>query len=141
MASLFLPAASFATTGPNFDAVTCLQLGCDSPDLIVPPSRASACCGGNQATPPAFYAYDADYLYFRYRMDDDPGHGGGFDQYVWTALMQVPSGNRFQYQYQLSLNGKNASGDSIEIWGNTVASDTPFPPFQAHPYENLQRVP
>src|SRR5262245_38724142 len=141
MASLFLPAASFATTGPNFDAVTWLQLGCDSPDLIVPASPASASFVGDQANPPAFYAYDADYLYFRYRMDNDPSHGGGFDQYVWTALMQVPSGNRFQYQYQLSLNGKNASGDSIEIWGNTVASDIRFPHFQDDAEVKLYSVP
>ena len=30
--------------------------------------------------------------------------------------MQVPSGNPFQYQYQLSLNGKS---DTIGIWQNT----------------------
>ena len=37
---------------------------------------------GDQANLPAFYAYDADYLYFRYRLDADPAHGGGFDQFV-----------------------------------------------------------
>lgn len=141
VACLLLPAASFATTGPDFGAVSWLQLGCDSPDLIVEASPASASFVGDQANPPAFYGYDADYLYFRYRMDDDPSHGGGFDQYVWTALMQVPSGNRFQYQYQLSLNGKNAMGDTIEIWGNTVASDIRFPHFQDDAEVKLYSVP
>jgi len=39
--------------------------------------------------------------------------------------MQVPSGNAFQYQYQLSLNGKT---DTIEVWQNTVAMDIDFSP-------------
>jgi hypothetical protein len=28
------------------------------------------------------------------------------DQFVWTALMQVPSGNRFQYQLSLNFFGR-----------------------------------
>jgi hypothetical protein len=39
--------------------------------------------------------------------------------------MQVPSGNAFQYQYQLSLNGKT---DTIEVWQNTIAMDIDFSP-------------
>jgi hypothetical protein len=39
--------------------------------------------------------------------------------------MQVPSGNPFQYQYELSLDGKN---DTIQIWANTSASDIDFSP-------------
>ena len=31
--------------------------------------------------------------------------------------MQVPSGDPFRYQYQLSLNGKD---ETVEIWANTV---------------------
>jgi hypothetical protein len=87
--------------------------------------RPGASFAGDSANPPAFYGYDADYLYFRYRMDANPSSGGGFAQYSWTALMQVGSGNPFQYQYQLSLNGKS---DTIEIWQNTVASDVSFSP-------------
>src|SRR5262245_47350027 len=128
-ACLSLPAMSSAA-GPDFDAVTWQQLGCDSPDLIVGASPSAVSFVGNQANMPAFYAYDADYLYFRYRMDSDPRQGGsGFQQFVWTALMQVPSGNRFQYQYQLSLNGK-ANPATVEIWQNTVASNIRFPHFQ-----------
>src|SRR5262249_48807798 len=105
VAILLVPAASFAAgpnfDAPNFDAVTWSPLGCDSPDLIVGASPSSVSFVGDQANMPAFYAYDANYLYFRYRMDSDPRQGSGFQQFVWTALMQVPSGNRFQYQYQL----------------------------------------
>ena len=52
--------------------------------------------------------------------------------------MQVPSGNRFQYQYQLSLNGKN---DKIEIWQNTTASDIRFPHFSDDPEVQLYSAP
>src|SRR4029450_13850037 len=51
----------------------------------------------------------------RFRMDGNPASGGGFAQANWTALMQGPGGDRFKYQYQLSLNGKD---DTIEIWRN-----------------------
>ena len=122
---LVLPAASWAA-GPNFDAVSWLPLGCDRADLITPASPAAASFAGNHANPPAFYSYDANYLYFRYRMDSNPASGGGFAQYVWTAFMQVPSGDPFQYQYQLLLNGKS---DTIEIWRNTNPSDIHFPQF------------
>src|SRR5262249_43031054 len=124
-----LPAMSSAA-GPNFDAVTWQPLGCDSPDMIVGASPSAVSFAGDQTNLPAFYAYDANYLYFRYRMDSDPRQGGsGFQQFVWTALMQVPSGKRSQSQYHPSLNGK-ANPTTVEIWQNTVASNTRSPHFQ-----------
>jgi uncharacterized repeat protein (TIGR01451 family) len=87
--------------------------------MVVPSSPATVSFVGNHANPPAFYGYDTDYLYFRYRMDGNPSSGVGFAQALWTAFMQVPSKNpddRFEYQYQLLLNGKS---DTIEIWQNT----------------------
>src|SRR5262245_20750929 len=127
--SLTLAAAAWAA-GPAFDTVNWSPLGCDNPNLIHPDSPAAASFAGDSTNPPAFYGYDADYLYFRYRMDADPRSGGGFAQYSWTALMQVSTVNPFQYQYQLSLNGKNGKGDTIEIWQNdpTTASDVSFTP-------------
>src|SRR5262249_42898418 len=98
-------------------------------DLISSASPSAVSFAGNQVSLPAFYAYDENYLYFRYRMDSDPRKGSGFQEYVWTALMQVPSGNRFQYQYQLSLTGK-VGWDHIQIWQNTGASNIRFPHFQ-----------
>ncbi len=135
---LLLPAASFAAD-PDFDSVVWQRLGCDSPDLIVEDSPSAASFAGDQEHPPAFYAVDDDYLYFRYRMDSNPSGSGGFSQNAWTALMQVPSGNRFQYQYQLSLNGKD---DTIEIWRNTNASDIDFSPlFRDDSEQPLSSVP
>src|SRR5262249_9395624 len=126
--------------GPNFDAVTWSPLGCNNPDLIVGASPSSVSFVGDQANLPAFYAYDADYLYFRYQMDSDPRQGSGFQQFVWTAFMQGPAGNRLQYQYQLSLNGKGG-GSTIEIWKNTNPSDIRFPHFQVDPEVKLYSPP
>jgi uncharacterized repeat protein (TIGR01451 family) len=134
---LLLPAVSQAAA-PDFGAVTWRPLGCAAPDLVSPASPAEASFAGDQANLPAYYAYDADYLYFRYRMDANPASGGGFAQYAWTALMQVPSGDPYQYQYQLSLNGKN---DRIEIWQNTAPLDVKFPHFHDDSESELSSVP
>jgi hypothetical protein len=111
-----------------------------APDFDAPPGRRSRATPairpgdespsavdlvGDAAHPAAFIAHDASYLYFRYRVDGDPAGSGGFASYAWNALMQVPSGNPFQYQYELSLDGKN---DTIQIWANTSASDIDFSP-------------
>src|SRR5262249_6621195 len=126
---LLLPAASWAA-GPNFDAVSWFPLGCERADMVVSASPATVSFAGNHANPPAFYGYDKYYLYFRYRMDANPSSGSGFAQALWTAFMQVPSGDPFQYQYQLLLNGKS---DTIEIYENTSPSDIHFPQFHVDP--------
>src|SRR5262249_10411491 len=90
---------------------------------------------------PAFVSYDADYLYFRYRMDDNPSSGGGFVQASWAAFMQVPSGDQFQYQYQLLLNGKNGNNDAIEIYKNTNPTDIQFPQFHVDPQDQMYSYP
>jgi hypothetical protein len=122
-AAIVRPAS--AQANPDFDNVPWTAIACDNPDLIAETNPAEVSFAGDAADSPAFYAFDADYLYFRYRMDSDPRGAHGFAQYSWTALMQVPAGNAFQYQYQLSMNGKD---DTIEVWANTSAQDIDFSP-------------
>jgi uncharacterized repeat protein (TIGR01451 family) len=117
--------AALAQTGPDFDAVTWTAIGCPAANLTASTSPAGVNFVGNATYPAAYYAWDAGYLYFRYRMDASPAGPGGFAQYSWTALMQVPSGNPFQYQYQVSLDGQD---DTVQLWANTVASDVDFSP-------------
>jgi hypothetical protein len=117
---LLPPAASWAA-GPNFDAVSWLPLSCDKPDVVHVTNPGEVNFAGNAADSPAFYAYDETYLYFRFRMQNDPKHGSDLDPDVWAVLMQVPSGNRHQYQYRLDVNGDG--GDTLEIWQNTTAAD------------------
>src|SRR6185436_8473249 len=69
-AAIVRPAA--AQANPDFDAVSWTAIACDNPDLIAETSPSGVNFVGNAMSSPAFYAFDADYLYFRYRMDGDP---------------------------------------------------------------------
>ena len=125
LAGLLAQSATARAASPDFDAVSWTAIGCENPDLVSHTSPSAADFVGDTTFPAAYFAHDDSYLYFRYRMDGDPAGAHGFAQYAWTALMQVPSGDPFQYQYQLSLDG---SKDTIEIWHNTVAMDISFSP-------------
>ena len=124
-ALLAVAAPARAQVSPDFDTVTWAPLGCPAADLTSDASPGSTNFVGNASFPAAYYAFDSSYLYFRYRMDRNPANGGGFDQFAWTALMQTGTGDPFQYQYQLSLEG---GSDTIEIWANTSAQDIDFSP-------------
>src|SRR5262249_3764394 len=55
----------------------------------------------------------------------------------WVMLLQVPTGNAFQYQYQIALNGDGAgNSDTVEIWANQAASDLSFNPLFTDAPEN-----
>src|SRR5690242_4293914 len=110
---------------PDFDAVSWTSIACSNADLITSASPAATNMVGDAAHSPTYVAYDSTYLYFRYRLDGDPSQGSGFKSWSWTSLMQVPSGDPFQYQYELALDG---STNAIEIWQNTVASNISFSP-------------
>jgi hypothetical protein len=123
------PAA--AAGNPDFDSVTWVNSGCDIIGSTGTPSETGLV--GDATFPPVFYAQDATYAYFRYRVSGNPSGPQGFSQYAWVALLQSPMGNAFQYQYELALNGKgadddfgNKSSDNIEIWANTSAIDVDF---------------
>ena len=89
---------------------------------------------GDATRTPVSVNHDEHFLYFRYRVDSSPVGPGGFDQAAWVALVQVPDGDPFQYQYAIALNGKGSdddfgnSGDTIELWANTTAMDIDFSP-------------
>jgi hypothetical protein len=114
-----------SAASPDFGSVGWAPLGCPVSDLIKHDSPAAADFAGSSAAndEPVYYAYDSQFLYFRFRTDGDPASSGGFANFAWTALMQVPGGDRFKYQYQLSLNGKD---DTIEIWRNDPATAQPI---------------
>jgi len=74
-------------------------------------------------------ALDSSYLYFRYRVNGDPSGPKGFADFSdWVMLLQVPSGNPLQYQYQLALNGEGQGGDTVEVWQNTTPENLAFSP-------------
>jgi len=118
--------AAGAAGDPDFGAVRWAALDCaPGGDPAGDESPSSADLVGDPSHPATYYAYDAKYLYFRYRLDSDPTSKGGFVENIWSALMQVPSGNPKQYQYEIAVNGKS---DSLELWANTSAKDLSFSP-------------
>jgi hypothetical protein len=134
-----------AVNNPNFDGAPWTDLGCVSGDVAGDQTPKSIDLVGNAAFPAAYFALDPTYLYFRYRVNGDPTGPKGFDQSAWVALVQVPNGNPFQYQYELALNGVGSDddfgntgtskGDTIEIWKNTLASNIDFTPLFNDPAE------
>src|SRR5437773_5421920 len=115
--------------GPNFDTAPFQAFTCSS-DPVNDENPNAVDLVGSAQYPAAYFAHDASYVYFRYRVNGDATGPGGFAQYAWVALMQSASGNPFQYQYELSLNGVgnrddsfgNKKPDDIEIWKNDPAT-------------------
>ncbi len=135
-----------AGADPNFDGVFYQTLGCGSDgDPQGDENPGAIDMVGDAGFPAVFFAHDLEYLYFRFRVDADPSGPNGFAQYSWVALMQVPTGNPFQYQYELALDGAGApddfgnaggqKGDTIEIWRNDPAEDMDFSPLFNDPAE------
>ena len=127
------PSALDAGGGPDFDSVTFRPLACSvNGDPAGDENPASTDLVGDATHSPTYFAWDDSYLYFRFRVTSNPTGAKGFDQYAWVVLLQVPSGDPFQHQFELALNGKgsdddfgNASGqkgDTIEIWRNDSAA-------------------
>ena len=130
--ALVVAAGMAHAQAPNFDAVAWKPLDCGIGDPAGDETPAAVDLVGDATHLSAFMGNDASFLYFRFRVNSDPAGSGGFASYAWNALMQVPSGNPFQYQYELSLNGKS---DTVEVWANTSASNIDFSPLFNDPAE------
>ena len=127
--------AAGAAGDPDFGAVPWVALDCAlGGDPVGDESPSQVDIVGDAAHPATYYAYDAKYLYFRYRLDTNPVSKGGYTEGIWSALMQVPAGNARQYQYEIAVNGKS---DDLELWANTSARDLAFTPNFNDPAETL----
>src|SRR5438094_34528 len=114
-----------AQANPDFDAVTWTPLTCAATPLTALDPRAEVDLVGDALFPAAYVGRYATYLYLRYRVELTPLSPRGFVRNSdWTMLVQVPAGNPFQYQYQLSLDGD----DTVEVWKNDPADDLTFSP-------------
>ncbi|HYR97112.1 MAG TPA: hypothetical protein VEM57_10265, partial [Candidatus Binatus sp.] len=114
---------------PDFDAVAWTPLGCGASPVSTASPRGEIDLVGNASSPAAYVALDSSYLYFRYRVNGDPSGPKGFADFSdWVMLLQVPSGNPLQYQYQLALNGEGQGGDTVEVWQNTTPENLAFSP-------------
>lgn len=68
---------------------------------------------GDDTFPGAWYAYDGEYIYFRERVDGDPGGPRGFAQYAWNVLINT-DGNPQDYEWIIALDGINEEVTFIE---------------------------
>jgi len=140
------PKALATGNSPDFDAVSFQTLICDTGgDPAGDESPNAVDIVGDATHPTTYMAWDDTYVYFRFRVNGDPSGPNGFAQSAWVMLLQVPSGNAFQYQFELSLNGKGApddygnsggqAGDTVEVWKNDPAVNISFNPTFNDPSE------
>ena len=109
-----------------------------SPDII---DIVGDHTGGNSFWSAATFhdASNTGYLYFALRLNEDPRKNNGtFAEQAWVALLQVPSGSDFQYQWLLNLSGNQ---EEVQIWENTTASDIDFVPLFNDPAEGVANNP
>lgn len=134
------------TAAAEIESIDWRPLDCGAGDPVGDESPAATDLVGDTANGKysAYYAFDAQYLYLRQRVNGNPSGSGGFAQYAWTMLLQVPSGSAFRYQYMVSLNGNNTPGlkaDTVELWKNDPAAPIDWTPiFRDDADINLWRV-
>jgi len=75
---------------------------------------------GDSSTPAVGFASDANYYYFRERVNGNPGTAGSLNNYSWVVLFQTSSP---QYQYLAAISGKNPdSQNKVVLYDNLVNS-------------------
>lgn len=89
---------------------------------------------GDPQFPPAYYAYDGQNAYFRFRLQGDPRVNTTFQGNVWGVLFDI-NGDPSTYEWMLALTGANSH---INLFRNTTQSGDPLndPPDE---YPNFSR--
>lgn len=91
---------------------------------------------GNTSTPAVGFASDANYFYFRERVNGNPGTVSNLDQYSWVVLLQTATP---QYQYLAAISGK--SGNKVLLYDNPTHSPSSggvdFSPLFNDPADNV----
>jgi uncharacterized repeat protein (TIGR01451 family) len=79
---------------------------------------------GAPGAPAAFFAFDANYAYFRERIAVDPSNGPGqFINGSWVVLVKTATGDPFEYQYLIALDG---NGDQVKLYANDPVTAEPI---------------
>jgi len=65
----------------------------------------------------AAYFIDGSNVYFRERVDGDPGTPGNWNQYAWVFMIQKDAATT-DYDFLVSLRG-SGQGENVELWENT----------------------
>lgn len=78
---------------------------------------------GSAGFPAAYLFVDSSYIYFRERVFGDPTAGGGFGNSSWVVLVKTASGDPFEYQYLISLDG---TAELVKLYENDPVTAAPI---------------
>ncbi|HEY0475940.1 MAG TPA: hypothetical protein VGD37_00365 [Kofleriaceae bacterium] len=90
-----------------------------------PPALAERDLVGDAAAPAGLRASDAQYLYLRIRVDQDPAPGGTLRPYAWGMAFDL-DGNRSTYELLVTVDGIAAAAGTVSVFRNrttTLAND------------------
>ena len=76
---------------------------------------------GNTAAPAGLRAGDAQFLYLRIRVDQDPAPGGTLLPHAWGMAFDL-DGDRRTYELLITVNGIAAPADAVSVFTNRVST-------------------
>jgi hypothetical protein len=114
-------AAHAATTfpaDPSYRPLRCSG-GAVMTDLLgdQPPALADRDVVGDVNAPAGLRAGDAQFLYLRLRVDQDPAPGGTVHPYAWGMAFDL-DGNRATYELLVTVDGIGAAAGTVSVFTN-----------------------
>lgn len=94
-----------------------------------PPALADRDLIGDGNAPAGLRASDAQFLYLRIRVDQDPAPGGPVHPYAWGMELDL-DGNRSTYELLVVVDGIASANGTVSVFGNrttTLANDPADP--------------
>jgi hypothetical protein len=132
---LLLPVGASAQTWPTDDQWRVLECGgVPSFDPLADQAGASndRDVVGDAGAPALYFFGDADFLYFRMRVDADPGTSGDFRPFGWGVELDT-DGDRTTYELLVEVDG--ISNPDVVLFGRNETQRTPDDP--ADPIETV----
>jgi hypothetical protein len=132
VASVLGAAAAHAATFPGDAAYVPLRCGGDpmtDPLADQPPALAERDVVGEVTAPAGLRAADAQFLYLRLRVDQDPAPGGTARPFAWGMAFDL-DGNRTTYELLIAVDGIAAAAGTVSVFTNsatTLANDPADP--------------
>jgi len=128
VASVLGGAAAHAATFPGDASYVALRCGgAAMTDLLAdqPPALAERDVVGEATAPAGLRAADAQSLYLRLRVDQDPAPGGTVRPFAWGMAFDL-DGNRTTYELLITVDGIAAATGTVSVFTNhttTLAND------------------
>src|SRR5215510_1472689 len=82
-----------------------------------PPALAERDLVGDSNAPAGLRASDAQFLYLRIRVDQDPAPGGTVHPFAWGMAFDL-DGDRSTYELLIALDGIGSSSGTVSVFTN-----------------------